>query len=106
MAALGVVGCLAVVALLMASTSSGIFVDDSAKAGDVADLFAKQAQVYGAYVWAYFVLAAALVVVLGRPAGGPDAGNCVQKSAESAFQPPHFARRPLAAMEPDQSAGS
>jgi hypothetical protein len=29
--------------------------------------FAKQAQVYGAYVWAYLVLAAALVVLLRSP---------------------------------------
>jgi alpha-1,2-mannosyltransferase len=82
----GLIGSLAVVALLMASTSSGIFADDSAKAGDVADLFAKQAQVYGAYVWAYFVLAADLVVVLRRPGGAPDDGNSVKKSVKSAFQ--------------------
>ncbi len=29
--------------------------------------FAKQAQVYGAYVWAYLVLTAALVVLLRTP---------------------------------------
>ena len=68
----GLVGCLAAVTLLMASTSSGLFADDSAKAGDVADLFAKQAQVYGAYVWAFLILAAALVVLLRRPATGSD----------------------------------
>ena len=51
----------------MLSTSSGLFTDDSAKGGDVADLFGKQAQVYGAYVWAYLVLAAALAIVLRRP---------------------------------------
>ncbi len=63
----GLVGCLAAATLLMASTSSGFFADDSARAGDVADQFAKQAQVYGAYVWAFLILAAALVVVLRRP---------------------------------------
>ncbi len=68
----GLVGCLAAVTLLMASTSSGLFADDSARAGDVADQFAKQAQVYGAYVWAFLLLAAALVVVLRRPAVGSD----------------------------------
>ena len=66
----GLVGCLAAATLLMAATSSGLFTDDSARAGDVMDLFAKQAQVYGAYVWAYLVLAAALVVLLRPPTTG------------------------------------
>jgi hypothetical protein len=62
----GLIGCLTAASLLMLSTSSGLFADDSAKGGDVAGLFGKQAQVYGAYVWAYLVLAAALVMIL-RP---------------------------------------
>jgi hypothetical protein len=54
------VGSLAAAFLLTISTSTnGIW--------DVLDEAAKQAQVYGAYVWAYFVLVAALVVILGRP---------------------------------------
>ena len=62
----GLIGCLTVVTLLMLSTSSGLFTDDSTLGGNVAGLFGKQAQVYGAYVWAYLVLAATLVVILRR----------------------------------------
>ena len=51
----------------MLSTSSGVFADDSALGGDVAGLFGKQAQVYGTYVWAYVLLAAALAVLVNRP---------------------------------------
>ena len=61
-----VIGGLAAVALLMISTSSGVFADDSAKAADVSDLFGKQAQVYGAYVWAYVALGTMLMVLIGR----------------------------------------
>lgn len=64
-----VIGALAVAALLMVSTSSGVLADDSAKAAEVSDLFGKQAQVYGAFVWAYLVLGAALVVLLGTKTG-------------------------------------
>jgi alpha-1,2-mannosyltransferase len=62
----GLIGCLTAASLFMLSTSSGLFTDDSAKGGDVAGLFGKQAQVYGAYVWAYLVLATALAMIL-RP---------------------------------------
>jgi hypothetical protein len=51
------IGSLAVVFLLMTSTSTnGVW--------EILDETAKQAQVYGAYVWAYLVLVAALTVVL------------------------------------------
>ncbi len=59
---------LAAVSLLMLSTSSGVFADDSLRGGDVAGLFGKQAQVYGAFVWAYLLLATGLVVLLSRSA--------------------------------------
>lgn len=49
-------GTLAVVALLMAATSTSLLEKD----------LAKLMQVYGAYVWAYLLLLAALVVVLRR----------------------------------------
>jgi len=49
-------GTLAATALLMLSTSTGPHGD-----------FGKLAQVYGAYVWAYLLLAAALVVLLRQP---------------------------------------
>jgi alpha-1,2-mannosyltransferase len=53
------IGSLAAVLLLMTSTSTnGIW--------EVIDEAAKRAQVYGAYVWAYLVLVAALVVILRR----------------------------------------
>src|SRR5262249_38125038 len=48
------IGSLAAAALLMATTSTGLLDEN----------FAKQAQVYGAYVLAYVVLACALVAVL------------------------------------------
>jgi hypothetical protein len=51
-------GTLAAVFLLMASTSTGLLPDAAAK----------QAQVYGAYVWGYVLLLAALAVVLRRNA--------------------------------------
>lgn len=51
------IGSLAVTVLFMTSTSTtGV--------ADVLDEAAKQAQVYGAYVWAYLVLIAALIVML------------------------------------------
>lgn len=59
-----VIGSLVIVLLLMTSTSTnGVW--------DVLDETAKQAQVYGAYVWAYFVLLASLVVVLHQREGCP-----------------------------------
>jgi hypothetical protein len=51
----------------MATTS--ITVQDGAlDRGRLFQVFAKQAQVYGAFVLAYFVLLAALVVLLRQPA--------------------------------------
>jgi len=52
------IGTLSAVVLLMTTTSTGL-VDDLERA-------AKLAQAYGAYVWAYVLLAAALVVILRR----------------------------------------
>src|SRR5207302_1513294 len=53
------VGSLVLVMLLISSTSTSLL--------DGLDHAAKMAQVYGAYVWAYLVLVAALVVLLRRP---------------------------------------
>jgi alpha-1,2-mannosyltransferase len=61
----GVIGALGAAALLMLSTSSGVFADDSTKT-DVTGVFGKQMEVYGAYLWAWLLLAAALMAVLGR----------------------------------------
>jgi hypothetical protein len=69
-------GTLAVVALLMATTSTGLV-------GPL-DRAAKLAQVYGAYVWAYLLLAAALIVQLRR-------------RDDVAVAPVHAEPRPLAA---------
>src|SRR5262249_58323236 len=49
------IGTLAAVALLMAATSTSLLAWEG---------MAKLAQVYGAYVWAYFLLIAALAVLL------------------------------------------
>jgi hypothetical protein len=57
------IATLALVFLLMTTTSTGL-VNDLERA-------AKLAQTYGAYVWAYVLLAAALVVVLKQPQGLP-----------------------------------
>lgn len=51
------IGTLVVVVLLIATTSTGLLPDGAAKL----------AQVYGAYVWAYLLLAGALVVLLRTP---------------------------------------
>jgi hypothetical protein len=53
------IGSLVVVMLLISSTSTSLL--------EGLDSTAKLAQVYGAYVWAYLVLIAALVVLLRRP---------------------------------------
>jgi hypothetical protein len=62
------IGSLVVVLLLMASTSTGLF-DNAGCPGvaKVANEVAKMAQVYGAYVAAYFVLVAALITILRIP---------------------------------------
>lgn len=67
------IGCLASAMLLMASTST-------AKRPEWWHDFGKLAQTYGAYVWAYLILALALVVVLRRkdgilPQNTPDFNN-------------------------------
>jgi len=55
-------GTLALAALLMLSTSTGIFDKDI----NVQDRFGKLAQVYGAYVWAFLLLLAAVATTLFR----------------------------------------
>ncbi len=71
------IGTLAVVVLLMATTSTSLF--------DVlGDEAAKTAQVYGAYVWAYLILLTALGVLLRRPDGVADEAEV---SAESTRAP-------------------
>jgi hypothetical protein len=67
------IGTLVATAGLMATTSTSLF-------DFLGDNAAKMAQVYGAYVWAYLVLLAALVVLLRR--GAP-----LQHEAESAAEP-------------------
>jgi hypothetical protein len=61
------IGSLALTMLLMAATSNTAQ-DGAAHPERLYQLFAKQAQVYGTFVWAYFVLLAALIVLLRRPA--------------------------------------
>jgi hypothetical protein len=66
------IGSLAAVALLMFATSTGWASERAGPAAvrpedfDALDRFGKMAQVYGAYVWAYLILLAALVVLLRR----------------------------------------
>jgi alpha-1,2-mannosyltransferase len=61
------IGSLAATMALMAATSNTAS-DGAAHTERLYQLFAKQAQVYGAFVLAYFVLLAALIVLLRRPA--------------------------------------
>ncbi|HEY7330614.1 MAG TPA: glycosyltransferase family 87 protein [Gemmataceae bacterium] len=61
------IGSLAATMALMATTSNTAS-DGAAHTERLYQLFAKQAQVYGAFVVAYFVLLAALIVLLRRPA--------------------------------------
>jgi hypothetical protein len=61
------IGSLAATMALMATTSNTAS-DGAAHHDHLYQLFAKQAQVYGAFVVAYFVLLAALIVILRRPA--------------------------------------
>jgi hypothetical protein len=62
----GLVAALTAAALLMLSTSSGLLGDDAAKANDVSNLFGKQMEVYGAYLWAWVILGAALLALVRR----------------------------------------
>ncbi len=61
------IGSLVAAMVLMAATSNTAS-DGAAHHDRLYQLFAKQAQVYGAFVLAYFVLLAALIVLLRRPA--------------------------------------
>jgi alpha-1,2-mannosyltransferase len=61
------IGSLAVTMLLMAATSNTA-TDGAAHSERLSQLFAKQAQVYGTFVAAYFVLLVAMIVLLRRPA--------------------------------------
>jgi hypothetical protein len=60
---------LALAALLMLSTSTGVF-DGHVEA---ADRLGKLAQVYGAYVWAFLLLLACVGVILRQDARGDSA---------------------------------
>lgn len=62
----GISGCLVLVALLMASTSTTLLrlPGDTARGGALVPDAAKMAQVYGAYVWANLLLVAAVVATL------------------------------------------
>jgi alpha-1,2-mannosyltransferase len=64
------IGSLTVTMLLIAATSNTA-AEGAAHHDQLYQLFAKQAQVYGAFVAAYFVLLGALVVLLRRPANPP-----------------------------------
>jgi hypothetical protein len=72
-----VIVTLAVAALLMASTGSvsSERVNGSNLSQSTWESISKMAQVYGVYVWAYFLLLAALFVVLGRPEKSAVAAN-------------------------------
>jgi len=72
-------GSLAVSMLLIGATST--VQDSTSDPGRLYQVFAKQAQVYGAFVIAYFVLLAALVVLLKRP----------MREAPAAVRLPHAA---------------
>jgi alpha-1,2-mannosyltransferase len=82
-------GTLAAVVLLMTTTSTGL-VEELERA-------AKLAQAYGAYVWAYLLLAAALVVLLKTPRaeGGDEEPGTAEVGTEPApsfhgrTDPPH-----------------
>ena len=60
------IGSLAVCMVLMATTSTAVS-DSAARHGPLDQLFAKQAQVYGAFVLAYVVLLIDLVILLRHP---------------------------------------
>jgi alpha-1,2-mannosyltransferase len=69
------IGSLAVTMTLMAATSNTSS-EGAAHHDRLYQLFAKQAQVYGAFVLAYLVLLAALIVLLRRPANPSAAPAC------------------------------
>lgn len=82
-------GSLASVLLLMTATGVGVR-DRPIDPGHLHLVFAKQAQVYGAFVLAYFVLLAALVVLLRRPALAANEAMADDEERErlSAVRPP------------------
>jgi hypothetical protein len=80
------IGSLVAVVLLMTSTSTGISSQDHTRTTGL-DRLAELAQVYGAFVWCYLILLAALVVVLRTDRPGR-ATLRVPGAAEEAAQPP------------------
>jgi hypothetical protein len=62
-----------VASMALMATTSNTAQDGAAHSDRLVQLFAKQAQVYGAFVVAYFVLLAALIVLLRRPSEVPSA---------------------------------
>jgi hypothetical protein len=69
-----IIGSLTLTMALMATTSNTAS-EGAAHHDHLYQLFAKQAQVYGAFVLAYFVLLAALIVLLRRPANNQPASK-------------------------------
>jgi hypothetical protein len=74
------IGSLASVMLLLAATSTTV-PDGNINQAHLYQVFAKQAQVYGAFVLAYLVLLAALVVLLRRSPPEASAGICLPRAA-------------------------
>jgi hypothetical protein len=75
------IGSLAATLALMATTSNTAS-EGASHHDHLYQLFAKQAQVYGAFVIAYFVLLAALIVLLRRPANSlPAPASNVSRAA-------------------------
>lgn len=75
------IGSLAVSMLLIGATSNAAVQDAAVNHGRLYQVFAKQAQVYGAFVFTYFVLLAALVVLLRRPAEASPAVVSLSRAA-------------------------
>jgi hypothetical protein len=79
----GLIAVLAAAGVLMLTTSSGVLSDDSAGA-DVTGVFGKQMEVYGAYLWAWLLLAGSLLAVLGRPTEAAAGGARSESAREAA----------------------
>jgi hypothetical protein len=90
----GLAGSLTVSALLMATTSTGLLADE----------LAKLAQVYGAYVSAYLVLLAALVVALLSPDAQGKAAAASDWRAPSCLEYPDSATDPSAGAHSKETA--
>jgi hypothetical protein len=87
------VGSLALATLLIATTSTGI-TDEKVVEKGAYNLFAKQAQAYGAFVLANLVLLAALAVLLRRPAPATEPELPAGEFDRGEFSPPRRKRVP------------